>query len=129
MNTYKAQPKKNNVILTPIYILLTLLIICLLIMFPSIVKNAVNSSVNTCIKVIIPSLFPFMVLSEIFFSIGGAGVLGELLGKPLSLILGIPHNGVSAFLLGLVCGLPLGGKYALMLATAARTPSGLCPPS
>lgn len=69
-----------------------------------------------CAKTVIPSLFPFMVLSEII-------VTGRLLDRPLGRVtrplgrlLLLPTAGCTAVILGLVCGFPVGAKCAVLAA-------------
>lgn len=67
-----------------------------------------------CARTVIPSLFPFMVLSEIL-------VTGRLLERPLRRVtrplgglLHLPAAGCTAVILGLVCGFPVGAKCATL---------------
>lgn len=67
-----------------------------------------------CAKTVIPSLFPFMVLSELIVS----GGLGEKLPRgitaPMQKIFDLPAAGCCAVLLGMVCGFPVGAKCAIL---------------
>lgn len=74
---------------------------------------AVSHGLELCVKTVIPSLFPFMVLSEIFVSSGAAGIVAKLIGKPFEYCFGISRNGASALVLGALCGFPIGTKCAL----------------
>ncbi len=66
-----------------------------------------------CAVTVIPSLFPFMVLSELIVSSG----VGERLLRPLLPLLrrlfGLPNAGCCALVLGLVCGFPVGARCAV----------------
>ena len=66
-----------------------------------------------CAKVVIPSLFPFMVLSELIVSGGTVNQIPKPLLAPLRRLLGLPDAGVCAVLLGLLCGFPIGAKCVL----------------
>ena len=68
-----------------------------------------------CANTIIPSLFPFMVLSEIAISAGIGDVIGKYLKKPMSRLFGVSGSGACAFLLGILCGFPVGAKSAVTL--------------
>ena len=68
-----------------------------------------------CANTIIPSLFPFMVLSEIAISAGIGDVMGKYLKKPMSRLFGVSGSGACAFLLGVLCGFPVGAKSAVTL--------------
>ena len=97
------------------FIAVTLTFFALLLAFPDIARGSVMTSLTACFAKLIPSLFPFMVAGDLFFSLGAGEMIGKRLGKPFRKLFGISENGVSAFLLGAVCGLPLGAKYALSL--------------
>ncbi len=56
-----------------------------------------------------------MVAGEVFFAFGGHRALSKIIGKPFEKLFCISGSGAGAFILGAVCGLPLGGKYALSL--------------
>ncbi len=124
MNTYIPQTKKVRFLFANIEkpfmqsglpLLLTALFLFSALAFPATVRLSVISSLNMCAFTLIPSLFPFMVAGELFFSLGAHKIIGKAVGKPFEKIFGISGAGAGAFLLGAVCGLPLGGKYALTL--------------
>ncbi len=77
--------------------------------------SAMSTGLKLCVNTVIPSLFPFMVLSELFIFSGAAQLSGKLLGKPLSWLFGISTTGAIALLLGFICGFPIGTKCALLL--------------
>lgn len=68
-----------------------------------------------CGRVIIPSLFPFFVLSSLAVATGLAGYIGKALEKPMQLLFRVPGACAPAFALGLVGGYPVGAKTAIAL--------------
>lgn len=68
-----------------------------------------------CASVLIPSLFPFFVLSSLAVSTGLAGYIGRALEKPMRLLFRVPGACAPAFALGLVGGYPVGAKTAIAL--------------
>ena len=68
-----------------------------------------------CVVSVIPSLFPFMVASELIVSSGAAEYVGRFLKKPFKRLFGVGGDGASAFLLGMVCGFPVGTRASLSL--------------
>lgn len=66
-------------------------------------------------NMLLPSLLPFLVLSELFFKSGAGAWLGKLLSRPLRALFGLTENGASALLLGWLCGVPVGAAYAVRL--------------
>ena len=90
----------------------------LLIVFLSMIALAVNSAnvinalkdaMNLCFTTVIPSLFPFMVLSNMFVGNIGEGSLGFFKRSAKSLF-GISQYGCAAFICGILCGYPVGAK-------------------
>ena len=76
------------------------------------VISAVKDSLELCVSTIVPTLFPFMVLSSLFVS---NTPLPKRAGRFAGRILGISPAGVSAFICGIVCGFPVGAKCASQL--------------
>ena len=68
-----------------------------------------------CVRTVIPSLFPFMVISELLVSTGVAQRMGKVVGRPLSRLLALSPDGAAALTLGLICGFPVGSRCALSL--------------
>lgn len=80
------------------------------------IMEGVQNALSLSARVIIPSLFPFMVLSELL----GEAVCREVKGVGkrkgmLYALFGVSRVGMSAFLLGALCGFPLGAKHARTL--------------
>ena len=68
-------------------------------------------AVELCLSLILPSLFPFFVLSILLNRLGLPGYLGRLLTPLASRVYGITGAGASALLIGLTGGYPLGAAY------------------
>lgn len=101
---------KNILKLLPVSFLIGALII-----YPQTsVKSAVDSF-NTCINILMPSLFPFFVLSQIFISSGGGKIIGAFLTPIMLPMFNINGNGAVAFILGIISGYPIGSKTAAEL--------------
>ena len=77
--------------------------------------EAVKRSMEICANTVIPSLFPFMVLSELFISSGAGELMGRYIGRPISALFGISHAGAAALLIGFICGFPIGTRSAVSL--------------
>lgn len=81
-----------------------------LLLYPEISAQAARDALALCAQVIIPSLFPFFVLSSLIISTGGAEIFASLLGGSMPLLFGLSSAGASAFVLGLVGGYPVGAR-------------------
>ena len=68
-----------------------------------------------CAKTVIPSLFPFMVISELLVSSGAGEALGRLFSRLMRRVFGISGAGASALFLGSMCGFPIGARTAVSL--------------
>ena len=84
------------------------------------VVSAMSSGMSLCVTTVIPSLFPFMVLSELFISSGAGELMGRYIGRPLSALFGISHAGAAALLIGFICGFPIGTRSAVSLYERGR---------
>lgn len=74
----------------------------------------VNTGLKLCAKAVVPSLFPFMVLSELIVSGASESQWIKRLTKPLQRLFGLPAAGCTAALLGMLCGFPVGAKCAML---------------
>ncbi len=68
-----------------------------------------------CVNTVIPSLFPFMVISELLVGSGAGEALGRILAKPMRWLFGASGAGSSAVVLGSLCGFPVGASTAVAL--------------
>ncbi len=136
MNTYIPLKKEKKTVkaekicagrdkATPFF-MLCLMFFVFLLAFPDIARKAVLHALEICASTLIPVLFPFMVISDIMLYLGLDKVSGRIFGKPFKKIFGISENGTSAFILGCVCGLPLGGKYAVSLYKNGKISKNEC---
>lgn len=82
---------------------------------------AARESVALCFDVIIPSLFPFFVLSTLAVEFGLAGYAGIALERVMRGLFGVSGACAPAFALGLIGGYPVGAKTAI-----AVYQKGLC---
>ena len=84
-----------------------LALLILLLWMPGAAAEGARSGLSVCAGVIIPSLFPFLVLSALLRAQGLPAALGQRLA-PLLSRLGIPPEAAAPFLLGLCGGYPVG---------------------
>lgn len=68
-----------------------------------------------CATTVIPSLFPFMVISELLVSSGAGEAFGRLCSGVMRRIFGLSGAGASAVFLGSMCGFPVGARTAVAL--------------
>ena len=68
-----------------------------------------------CSRMVIPSLFPFMVISELIVKSGLGNIIGNILGYPIEKVFGISRSSSCAVLMGILCGFPIGAKTIVSL--------------
>ena len=76
---------------------------------------AAREGLGLCLNVIIPSLFPFFVLSTLVVELGLAEYLGRALTHVTRPLFGIGGACASALALGFIGGYPVGAKTAISL--------------
>ena len=84
----------------------------LLIALPQVAADGVRSALTLCGRVILPSLFPFFVCSNLFLLLGYSARLSARFGGAAAKLLRLPPAAGSAFLLGLLGGYPAGAQAA-----------------
>jgi len=79
-----------------------------LIICPDASTGGARTGLLLCSGVIIPSLFPFMVLGNLFLELGLPNWLGKILSPVTKKLFGVSGAGSAAFFLGIAGGYPLG---------------------
>lgn len=102
------------------FLILALCIFAVLISDADIAIGYMRRGLMLCAKVVVPSLFPFMVLSGLFIELGCADLLASLLGRPMRFLFGISGSGAAAPLMGALCGFPIGASTAHKLLLSGR---------
>ena len=103
---------------------LLVLFALLLFSFPAESAAAARKGIKLCLELLIPSLFPFFVLSSLLISTGLAGLCARPLGKLMSPLFGVGGSGAAALILGAVGGYPVGARTLAQLVER-----GECAPS
>ena len=88
---------------------LTAALLGLLLLFPAEAAEGARQGLSVCAGVIVPSLFPFLVLSSLLSALRLPWLLAAHL-RPVLRFLGLPPLGAAPFLLGLCGGYPLGAR-------------------
>ena len=81
-----------------------------LVIAPQYAAENIRTSMDICLKSLIPSLFPFFVLSDILSSSGSSDTLSKLFSKTFKKLFGVSGKGALPFILGLLGGYPTGVK-------------------
>lgn len=113
--TLKTKRKKKPSFSSCAFMLGSLFLLALLLKNPRIANEAVASSLKVCAGLLIPSLFPLMVASEIAVECGAVERLTRPFSAPVSRLLGISKNATAPLFLGLVGGYTTAVSGALSL--------------
>ncbi len=108
--------KKTSFILKIIFPF-TIAVICLLctLIYPKEIGSGVKDGIFLLGDSLIPSLFPFAVLSTYIAVCPATEYLSELLKKPSHVIFGVSDCGLLAVILGFLGGYPIGAKIVCKL--------------
>lgn len=86
-----------------------------LVLYPTQSMEAGRRGLELCANVIVPSLFPFFVLSSMVIELGMARYLDRLLEGLMWPLFRVGGAGASALVLGFVGGYPVGARTAINL--------------
>lgn len=95
-----------------------------LLVWPAAVASGVSRGLSICATVIIPSLFPFLVLAGFLVRSGISRALGRRLERPTRFLFGLPGCCAAGILVGFVGGYPAGGIAAGELVRSGQITRG-----
>lgn len=87
----------------------------LLIFHTNAAKIAIQNGLQLCTGSVLPVLFPFFVLSDLWIRCGAAGQAASYFAPIMETLFHLPGNSASAFLLGSIGGYPVGARTAAQL--------------
>ena len=97
------------------FLLFGLFLLILLLINAEFAMNGIKQGLSLCTETLFPSLFPFLVLSELLVTRQAGEVLGRAFSYPVSALFGLSGSGATALLLGMLCGFPVGTTTAVAL--------------
>lgn len=87
-----------------------LFLFSMLLLFPDICLSGVNTGIRLCLTALMPSIFPFVLISNIIMRLGVIQSIGRLLYPVMHLLFRTSLYGGYAVFMGFFCGYPLGAK-------------------
>ncbi len=91
-----------------------------LVLYPKEMVASAREGVEMCFNVLIPSLFPFFVVSNLTVSLGLADRLGGLMSPVMEPLFNVGGPCAPALILGLIGGYPVGARTVINLYTSGR---------
>ncbi len=98
---------------TGVFSLLGMFFLLLLLANTQLAMDGVRKGLTLCTETLIPSLFPFLVLSELLIAAGAGTILGRFLKRPLGALFGLSAHGSVSYILGALCGFPVATTTAV----------------
>lgn len=92
------------------YLLFSVITCGLVLSFPKCSANGVTKGIEFCLNILVPSLFPFMVLSSFMVTSGFYKFLAKPLGFITKTLFGLPAQCSTAVLLSIIGGYPVGAR-------------------
>ncbi|MBQ8357931.1 MAG: hypothetical protein IJX39_09020 [Clostridia bacterium] len=108
--------KRLPALRTGAFLVFGLFLLILLLTNAQVAMDGVRQGLSLCTETLFPSLFPFLVLSELLVSRQAGEILGKVFSRPVSALFGLSGSGATALLLGMLCGFPVGTTTAVSLA-------------
>lgn len=88
---------------------------CALLLFPAQAAQGAKNGVDYSLNVLIPSLYPFMVLSVFIVKSGLSEKIGAVLEKPTQALFRLPGGAAASIVMSIVGGFPAGARSAAAL--------------
>ncbi|MBR0541765.1 MAG: hypothetical protein IJK26_06100 [Clostridia bacterium] len=84
------------------------------------ISQGVSNGLSLCAASVIPSMFPFLVVSDFIAKSGISKLAGSIILKPLGKVLRISDNGCTVFIMSLLGGYPIGPKMTSELVESGK---------
>ena len=81
-----------------------------MLLFPETVFQGACDGLLLWYQILIPTLFPYLIVTGLLLKTDGAAVVSRLLFRPFHLLFGTSFYGSFAVLSGFLCGYPMGAK-------------------
>ena len=87
-----------------------ILLFFVMLLFPAAVFEGASNGLLLWFQIVLPTLFPFLLISNLLFATGGLHVIADTLGKSLSVLFHVSKSSSFAIVAGFLCGYPMGAK-------------------
>ncbi|MBQ3426820.1 MAG: hypothetical protein IJH37_06710 [Clostridia bacterium] len=95
-----------------LFYIFVLFLIAISLIYSDAVINYARKSIDMCMEIIIPTLFPFFVCSGLLIYSGFCSSLARAAAPVMRPIFNVAPSGSAAFVLGIISGFPLGAMTA-----------------
>ena len=98
--------------------ILIVFLFLIMLVSPRAVFNGASEGLLLWFQIVLPTLFPFLLVSNLLLTTGNIHYISSALGTLFSRIFSVSSNGSFAVLTGFLCGYPMGAKTAADLREA-----------
>lgn len=120
------KPKVRRMSYWIMLLVVTGMFAAMLFICPDGIGEGIHNGLTLCATVILPSMFPFMVLSAFLVKSGLALRIGRVLEKPTRLLFGLPGCAATAILMSMIGGYPVGAKAVSELKESGELTESQC---
>ncbi|MBQ7296162.1 MAG: hypothetical protein IJW86_08245 [Clostridia bacterium] len=82
----------------------------MLLKFPETAGQGISDGIDLCLGTLIPSLYPFMIVSSLVVSLDTFSYIERLFSKITNTLLRLPGKSLSVIVMSMIGGFPIGGK-------------------
>ncbi|HHV39263.1 MAG TPA: sporulation integral membrane protein YlbJ, partial [Tepidimicrobium sp.] len=100
----------KNSFLNILFLIFILCILLAIIMHPNKTLKSASKGLNTWFNIVVPSLLPFFIISNILIEIGFVKLIGQLLEPLIRFLFNVSGAGAFSFSISAVSGYPVGAK-------------------
>lgn len=122
MRCRRAHPRKSAVLC----LIFGVFFFILALKNSQIAANGIKKGIALATGTLIPSLFPFIVFSDLAIHSNAAEPLKKLFAAPSRFLFGLSKNGTTALVLGWLCGSPIGTVSAITLLKNGQISKNEC---
>ena len=101
-------------------LIMTCAIFLALVLFSAQAAEGARQGLSTCVRTLIPSLFPFFVLARLLSALGLPDLLAGAAGGIMGRLFRVSGGGAQAFFIGISGGYPLGAAVTAQLRRDGR---------
>ena len=120
MKRPKTNQKPKSSIRSIAFALLSLTAFVIFLNRSDVAIEYMKKGLGLCGAAVIPSLFPFMVISELVIQSPAIYNICKIFRRPMKRLFNVSEAGGCAFILGVLCGFPIGAKTAISAYDSGR---------
>lgn len=109
----KAEDNKDFLKLFFLFIIITILI--KVVLNPALSLNSAKDGILIWLNILLPSLLPFFIISEILIGFGFVDFIGKLLKPLMKPLFNVPGEGAFPIAMSMLSGYPVGAKLTSRL--------------